>query len=313
MVIERKPLDTDTYYRAVKKARDVFDCPHCGVKKGQQCKNVGHDEIHKARFPEVVSSGRMPVEMFLDVEPTHAKLDDIAPLMFAQHIPTLRIPKELKVPDVEWEKLNIKLPRHRVIVEMLETPESRNGILLTDLSRKVLRPHMGVVLASDRSDDYYQGVTYKAPQKGTLVICRPKDGTWITDADMGYKPKGEVRSYGVYGEFPGNPQSMYWWDSIIAEYNEGMVRPYGDKIVFKVDEGKDREGSIILLNKKSTAMATAVAVGPFERDVKVGDRVCFDPYHIEQVGVLVDDVVDSSLCIGSALSIVYVLENEVAA
>jgi co-chaperonin GroES (HSP10) len=128
----------------------------------------------------------------------------------------------------------------------------------------------------------------------------------------GYKPKGEVRSYGVYGEFPGNPQATYWWDSVIAVYNDRMVRPVGDKIIFRADEGTDKQGSILLLNKKSTAMATVESVGPFEQDIKPGDRVCYDPYHIEQVGVLVDDVVDYGLSVGSALSVVYVLD-EVAA
>ena len=148
------------------------------------------------------------------------------------------------------------------------------------------------------------------PEPGTLVMVDPKHGTWLKGCDMGtYKPKGEVRIFGVYGEFKGNPLTIAWWESVLCGYdgltpedyaNEaGMnkMRAYGTKILLRRDKSQERTAGGVFLpdgHHERSGLATVVSVGPYEPDVNVGMRVCYDPYHLEQTGVAIASGTDET-------------------
>lgn len=312
MALIDQKVPQDIVDRAIAKARNVFTCPHCGAPKGHQCRNVGLDDIHDVRMPKGIGFAD-----FLTLEANSPKLEQIAPALFAKHLDFVRVPKTITRGDIDFKSASesIRLLDGRIIVEML--PATKRLVLVPESVEGKLRPHLGVVLQSMEYATPRCGTYIYPPEPGTIVIVRRTDGTWIKDAYMGgYQPQNEVRVYGVYGEFRGHPQLYDWWDSVLASYNETMAEwvPFGDKIIFRRDAAfETTDGGVFLLNgmHRRTAEATVVAVGPLEMDVKVGDRVCYDPFHIEQVGIEVEGQVDIDLVIGSQLSINYVIPDKV--
>lgn len=181
-----------------------------------------------------------------------------------------------------------------------------------------LRPDIGVVLASCEPL-VVQKRKVRAPCPGTLVCVRPYDGTWLENADCGgYRPQGQIRIYGAFVGFDGAERSN-WWDSVIcgiaiderAELGGPSVRlkhPYGDKIVIRLDPIVQTDGGVILgdLSKYRNGMATVLAVGPLERDVKVGDRVSIDIDMLLQTSLGLDLVDDRDIAVCTAIAINYV-------
>lgn len=86
------------------------------------------------------------------------------------------------------------------------------------------------------------------------------------------------------------------------------MKPYGDKIIFRLDPILATQGGIILADesKYRTGMATVESTGPLVFDVKPGDRVCVNLDHLDQVGLKIDTE-DKDLAIASELAIEYVL------
>lgn len=228
--------------------------------------------------------------------------------------------------DIDWQKASrsIRALRGRVVVEMLPVPEKVGLIHLPD-SNANIRPDVGVVLANslkalnpyDRKtmSQYHpyctaKGVVVLPPLVGALVAVRPYDGTWLEGADCGeYTPKGQIRVYGTFSQY-AEPQRCDWWDSIICEIQADMtLKPYGDKIIFKLDPILSTEGGIILADqsKYRTGMATVQAVGPLVFDVRPGDRVCLNLEHLTQQGLTIDGAEDG-LVGGTELVIEYVLQ-----
>ena len=228
--------------------------------------------------------------------------------------------------SIDWQKASrsIRALRGRVVVEMLPVPEKVGVILLPD-SNKNIRPDVGVVVATPamrfggRNGEWMpqreivKGRRVYYPMLGTLVCVRPYDGTWLEGADCGaYKPQGQIRAYGTYSEYEGEVQRCNWWDSIVCEVEAGTMsfKPYGDKIIFRLDPIEATQGGIILADeaKYRTGMATVEAVGPLVFDVKPGDRVCVNLNHLIQSGLKLD-VEDKDLSIGTELSVEYVVSE----
>jgi co-chaperonin GroES (HSP10) len=224
---------------------------------------------------------------------------------------------------IDWRKASrsIRVLKGRVAVEMLPVPEKVGSILLPD-SNANIRPDVGVVVAVPGTHENgkrsweiqrVRGRDVEYPCVGDLVCVRPYDGTWLEGADCGaYAPQGQIRVYGTFAEYEGQPQYCNWWDSIICEAE--TLKPYGDKILFKLDPIESTQGGIILADQAQyrTGMATVQQVGPLVFDVKAGDRVCVNLEHLEQQGLDIDGPVDKDLCIGTELAIEYIV-NQVAA
>lgn len=213
--------------------------------------------------------------------------------------------------SIDWQKASrsIRALRGRVVVEMLPVPEKVGVILLPDTNKNI-RPDVGVVVANQGGGVCIKNRAVRYPKLGTLVCVRPYDGTWLEDADCGgYKPQGQIRAYGTYAEYD-EPQRCNWWDSVVCEVEaETMTfRPYGDKIIFRLDPIQATEGGIILTFEAQyrTGMATIEQVGPLVFDVKPGDRVCVNLNHLTESGLKID-VEDKDLAIGTELAIEYVL------
>jgi co-chaperonin GroES (HSP10) len=223
---------------------------------------------------------------------------------------------------IDWRKASrsIRVLKGRVAVEMLPEPDRVGRILLPGANANI-RPDVGVVVASDSwapgidpdsvltisRTHCVKGRYIRAPKPRTLVCVRPYDGTWLEDADCGdYTPQGQIRVYGTFAEYEGEPQYCNWWDSIICEAE--TLKPYGDKILFRLDPVESTQGGIILADdsKYRTGMATVEQVGPLVFDVKPGERVCVNLNHLKEYGLSIDGENTQDLAIGTELAIEYV-------
>ena len=228
----------------------------------------------------------------------------------------IRLPQRLEH-EIDWRKASqcIDHVGDRIIVEML--PEDRpTTILIPDSLREFLRSHDGVVLSSPANPYELKGVSFDAPSPGDLVIVHPQDGVKIINAEMGdYTPANEIRIYGAFAEYVGQPIAINWWDSILASIDKDKnMRAYGDKTIFRKDSANSKTSTGIHLpdgHHERNEMAVIVSRGPLAHpDAKEGDRVSYNPHYVEQNGVdLGTGVNDFDYFIAGDLAINYVVRS----
>jgi co-chaperonin GroES (HSP10) len=227
-----------------------------------------------------------------------------------------RIPKSL-THSIDWTHAShcIRELGDRVIVEMLPI-DAPTRLAIPDSLREHFRSHVGVILRSPGYSYTTKGVTFDAPDPGTMVLVHPDDGVHISGAEMGeYVPGGEIRVYGAFAEYVGNAQSVEWWHSILATIDEDMtIRACGDKTLFRKDKASGKTGTGIYLpdgHHERSEMATIISRGPLAHpDAKTGDRVSYNPHYVGQDGVdLGTGVMDFDYFIASDLVINFILER----
>lgn len=175
---------------------------------------------------------------------------------------------------------SIRAPGSYVAVEMLPLPERVGSVLIPESVGEAVRPSVGVVIAHGDKALWHLGQPVPFPQVGTVVVVHPEDG-------CGYKgvSNGEIRVYGSYHEYPGEPMECAWWNSILCEVHDGMLRATVDTVILRPDKANDRtEGGVYLPDavRRRSAEATVVSAGLTAKanGLREGDRVLYDPEEI---------------------------------
>jgi len=63
------------------------------------------------------------------------------------------------------------------------------------------------------------------------------------------------------------------------------IKPLADYVIVKIDEGEETQVSGIIISKPIKPiqeLAEVLAIGPEVQDIKVGDRVVFKNFHMEE-------------------------------
>lgn len=189
--------------------------------------------------------------------------------------------EESSVPDISG--CDIKCAPGCVAVEMLRVSEKIGSLYLPERAKRTyhddddpiagFEPSLGIVLSS--SDPRLI--------KGQIVICRDGDGLEIEQFKSGpYVSSAPVRFFGlvVPDSMPsGYVEDLPWEESILATYDNKIIRPTGKNILLLRDE-RVREISGILLPDivaDGPTEATVEAVGPDVKGCAPGDRVLYHP------------------------------------
>jgi co-chaperonin GroES (HSP10) len=220
--------------------------------------------------------------------------------------------------SIDWQTANksIRCIGQRVVVQMLPVVCPSN-LLVPDSIKQFLSYQAGVVLWSPDEPVRVRGQYVYAPKPGTIVAVHPQDGVHIINAEMGcYTPETQIRVYGAYAEYVGQPMLCDWWESILAEgqiqENKDMEwKAFGDKIIFQKDKSVDKTAGGVYLpdgHHIRNEMAKVMSVGSLvDPEVRVGDRVSYNPHYVEQNGVEIGNgVIDFDYFIANELAINYV-------
>lgn len=178
----------------------------------------------------------------------------------------------------------------QVVVECVSNPESQGGILLPDELREVMRPDIGVVLASG------EGVHLR---RGDHVAFNPHHGVWVEGMSFpGYAPSGQVRVFGKADGLDGEMFPVSWWVSVLMVVEKGNFRATGYNVVIDRDPVVESQGGIMLpdSSKFRDCWATVVSVGEFVDGrfdggyLSPGDRVHYSPSGVKLRGGEVQDL-----------------------
>lgn len=229
----------------------------------------------------------------------------------------VRLPKDISHNiDIKAASEAIAVVGNRVVVEMLPV-DKPTTLLLPDNLINFWRGCVGVVIQSPNFVVKAKGKLIEPPMVGDLVIVHPQDGVHIDNAEMGkYKTSNQIRVYGAYAEYVGEPIACDWWESIMASIDTNMnLRAYGNKSIFKKDKSVGVSDHGIFLpdgHHQRNEMAIIVSRGPLaDPDAKVGDRVSYNPHYIERDGVdLGTGVSNFDYFIASDLAINYVVTED---
>ena len=191
------------------------------------------------------------------------------------------------------------------------------ALAIPDNLRDFFRSQVGVVISTPDHSYRIKGVEFDPPLIGEMVIAHPADGVHINGADMGaYCPCGQVRVFGAFAEYVGQPEPVEWWQSILASIQPDMsYRAYGDRIIFRKDKASGMTAYGIFLpdgHHERSEMAVVVSRGPLvSPDVREGNRVSYNPHYVEQNGVdLGTGLADFDFFIAGELAINYVVAQE---
>lgn len=204
----------------------------------------------------------------------------------------------IKPPGWDLRQVSVRVPYGHVLIQMLPPAGRVGSILLPDTVAGHMEPDAGVVLAAwpetcatlanvgDVGGRDWFSTTKRTttvvhgPGTGEIVVVRPYDGTRIRGADLGGKTaETDVTSFGTYDEHQdGQPQLGTWWRSVLAIWEDGILRMTGNNIAYKPDPKVSAEGTILLSDDATYASGTAtiVAAGPLCQ-VQPGQRVAYNP------------------------------------
>lgn len=185
--------------------------------------------------------------------------------------------------EIDWRYLasRIRASKGKVVVAMHPNPESIGGILIPE-SQQQIQAAVGTIVAVPPESFLIQGKRIDYPEPGTVVLVHPEDGSRI-------EFEGQVlKSIGAFlAPEEWVPQSCDWFESIVAELKDDMVKAYGDKIIVQLDPKRESQGGILIPDSAQTWQAdgTVVSVGPLHEDCAAEDRVCVDMNLLTSAGL----------------------------
>lgn len=214
--------------------------------------------------------------------------------------------------DAAKASRSIRAMPGKVVVEMLPPTTMHGELHLPETVGADLRFDIGVVVSQPFSTRL-RGIDLESPSIGTTVCVVGYDGCWVDGLETpSYQTSNEIRTYGHFCEFEGQPVRVDWWESIPCSIDEAMnLTAYGDKVIIRRDAEINKIGNIILPDSAviRAANGTVVSVGKLVDGIKAGDRVCYDPRAIEQSFDLVDGLKDCVIMQDTGINFVIPYEH----
>lgn len=188
---------------------------------------------------------------------------------------------ESQVPDIS--KSDIKCLPGCVAVEMLTVSEKIGSLYLPQRAKQTYHDDDDPVAGFEPSLGIVLDCGGPGLQKGQIVIVRDGDGLEISEGRFGdYRSSGPVRFFGLVvpdGMGDGYVEDLPWEESILATYDNKVIRPLGRNVLLKRDEAVREISGFLLPDVVSDGPteATVEAVGELVRGCKPGDRVLYHP------------------------------------
>ena len=168
---------------------------------------------------------------------------------------------------------HLRSPRGRVTVEMVRPQQHVGMIVLCDDNSRNTRPDIGFTISVGK------GVSLDV---GSIVIVRPSDGTWRNSVKWGNYQAEQIRHYGVFvpHEKPGRPRIYDWTDSILATYENKVLKATGRNLLIERAKPIEKTSGGLLLPSRSIyreGEARVISAGSQCREVKEGDYILYNP------------------------------------
>lgn len=223
--------------------------------------------------------------------------------------------------DIDWRAAgkSIRSGKCHVVVEMMPVVQRKGLLWQPDVLTAEIRADVGIVLSVPDKPVRFRGQDIAYPAPGTMVGVNPPDGTWLEGADLGdYETENQIRVYGIWNAFYGEPHKGNWWESIPCEIHMNeQTQSYElgarvTKLVVELDPIDVKTESGFYLGdpfQYRSGMGTIRSVGEaVDLDAKPGDRVCLDVAAIKSIGLRVD-LADfhEDICICDELAVLYVI------